>query len=128
MHLRHEEVLADIERRVRAVGASLEDIDCCNADELGVPADYSFTYLLVWGAIEAYREARDFTHPGWLGIGQEAGEPRLEQAQQLANSIDWHASTICQDTAALDDHGQVVATTPPRSWALSLSCGRTSAS
>ena len=109
MNLRHDEVLADIERRVRTDGASLDEIDHRIADELGVPADYYFAYLLVWGAIESYREARELTHPGCLDTHGACLEPPLEQAQSLASTIGWHASSIYEDTARLNGQGGGVA-------------------
>lgn len=66
----HSDVLADIERRVRTDDPSPDEVDRRIADELGVPLDYYFAYLLVWGAIEAYREARD------LAETQPSGDPR----------------------------------------------------
>ena len=104
MNLCHEDVLADIERRVRTNGASLDEVDCRIADELGVPGDYYFAYLLVWGAIEAYREARDLTEPGWLG-GDAASGSALAQAQSAAGTIGWLASTIYEQTASLNGSG-----------------------
>lgn len=99
MNLRPDEVLADIERRVCTDGASLDEIDSRIADELGVPADYYFAYLLVWGAVESYREARDLTHAGCPDTHSACLEPALEQAQSLARTIGWYASTIYEDMA-----------------------------
>ena len=57
MNRTHEHVLADIEHEVLGNGVAPEDADAAIAEVLGVPADYYFAYLLVWGAIEAHRLA-----------------------------------------------------------------------
>ena len=108
MHLRHEEILADLERRVSSGGASIDEIDSRIAEELGVPGDYYFAYLLVWGAIEAYGESHDLTQPGFLAGGIPP-DSALGQAQSLAAGIGWLASTIYQGTSTLNGQAHGVA-------------------
>jgi hypothetical protein len=45
-------------------------IDRYIAEQLQIPLDYYFAYLLVWGAIEAHRVASGHAH---LLAGAEAG-------------------------------------------------------
>lgn len=104
----HESVLADIEQRVLAEGVTIDEVDAAIAGVLGVPADYYFAYLLVWGAIEAHSQSHDLTQQGWLD-GATAHESALDHAQWLAAAIGWLASTIYQSTGTLNGQGHGVA-------------------
>ncbi len=64
MNPSHEQVLADIERLV-GTEVALDETDTRIAEVLGVPPDYYFAYLLVWGAIEAQAQAIGLTDPHW---------------------------------------------------------------
>ena len=91
MNRSHEHVLADIEQKVQADGVPLDEVDAAIADVLGVPADYYFAYLLVWGAIEAY------THlVPTKGDGRQvtAVEPALDLAASLTDEIGRLAASI----------------------------------
>ena len=91
----HHDVVACIEDKVATSGSSMDQIDARIAAELGVPTDYYFAYLLVWGAIERYRATvlcQQTLPPA------DTGDP-LEWAQALAEEIGWTASTIYQQTA-----------------------------
>ena len=91
MNRSHEHVLADIEQRVLADGVPIDEVDPAIADILGVPADYYFAYLLVWGAIEAHRHsagARDETDR------LTATEPVLDLAASLTDEIGRLAASI----------------------------------
>ncbi len=58
----HEQILADLEQDARGAGVPTADIDRYIADQLKIPLDYYFAYLLVWGAIEAHRAGNNHTH------------------------------------------------------------------
>ena len=108
MNRSHERVLADIEQRVQADGVPPDEVDAAIANVLGVPADYYFAYLLVWGAIEAHSQSYDLTQSEWLD-GATAHESVLDHAQSLAGAIGWLASTIYQSTGTLNGQGHGVA-------------------
>lgn len=108
MNRSHEHVLADIEQRVQADGVPPDEVDAAIANVLGVPADYYFAYLLVWGAIEAHIESHDLTQPRRLD-GATSHESALDHAQSLAADIGWLASTIYQSTGTLNGQGLGVA-------------------
>ena len=85
-----------------------DEADAAIANVLGVPADYYFAYLLVWGAIEAHSQSHDLPQPDWLDAAT-AHESALDHAQSLAAAIGWLASTIYQSTATLNGQGHGVA-------------------
>jgi hypothetical protein len=102
----HRQILADIERDVSSAGATADDIDTRIAAVLDVPADYYFAYLLVWGAIEAYRHDHDTPtddldpdRPPADAPPGPAGEA-VARAQGLTSSAGWYASTIYQQAAS----------------------------
>ena len=101
MNLHHEAVLADIERRVRTPGATLDEVDAAIAAELDVPAECYYAYLLVWGAIEAYRQLRALTDPSWTPP-HDASIEGLERCQALMADLGWHGATIYQQAADLE--------------------------
>lgn len=107
MNRSHEHVLAHIEQKVQSVGVPPDEVDAAIATVLGVPADYYFAYLLVWGAIEAHIQSHDLTQPDWLDA--TAHESALDHAQSLAGAIGWLASTIYQSTGTLNGQGHGVA-------------------
>lgn len=92
-----EEILAEIERRVATSKAAPHEVDERVADELGVPADDYFAYVVVAGAIERYGQ--------WLHRQQHLpiDEPALrhdpvEQAETLLADIASAATAICLET------------------------------
>ena len=108
MNRSHEHVLAAIEQSVQSIGVPPDEVDAAIADVLGVPVDYYFAYLLVWGAIEAHSQSYDLTQPDWLDAAT-AHESVLDHAQSLAGAIGWLASTIYQSTGTLNGQGHGVA-------------------
>jgi hypothetical protein len=102
MNLTDHEVLAHIEQHVANDLEGPDEIDARIAAELGVPVDYYFAYLLVWGAIECYRE-RILPQQG-LAMPADSGP--LQCAQNLAEEIGWTATTIYQETVG-NGHGDV---------------------
>lgn len=105
----HDDVLAEIERQVRTEGTSLDEVDCRIADELGVPHDYYFAYLLVWGAIEAYREARLVADPRFATTADHGPDAALDRSWSLADTIGWLASTTYRQAADLGPCGKEIA-------------------
>jgi hypothetical protein len=97
MNRSHERVLADIEQQVHAAGIPLEDVDAAIADVLGVPADYYFAYLLVWGAIEAHRLAAGDT------IDLTTDEAVVDLAASLTDEIGRLAATLHNDHDAVPE-------------------------
>ena len=93
MNLTDQEALAHIERHVTNSVDPPEEIDARIAAELGVPVDYYFAYLLVWEAVEHYRETM-LPPPV---VPAEAGP--LQWAQALADEIGWTAGRIYQKAA-----------------------------
>jgi len=83
MNPSHEQVLADIERLV-GTEVALDETDTRIAEVLGVPPDYYFAYLLVWGAIEAHRNSADITDES---PRLTATEPALDLAASLTDEI-----------------------------------------
>jgi hypothetical protein len=59
----HEQILAHLEQQAIGAGVPTADIDRYIADQLKIPLDYYFAYLLAWGAIEAHRAANDHPRP-----------------------------------------------------------------
>jgi hypothetical protein len=59
----HEQILAHLEQVAIGEGVPAADVDRYIAEELQVPLDYYFAYLLVWDAIEAHRAAGSHAHP-----------------------------------------------------------------
>lgn len=100
MNLNHEAVLADIERRVRTPGATMDEVDAAIAAELDLPADTYYAYLLVWAAIEAYRQQRALTDPSWPG-GHGAPTEGVQRCQAAAATIGWHAANSYQQATDL---------------------------
>jgi hypothetical protein len=98
----HHDVLACIEENVATSGASMDQVDERIAAELGVPVDYYFAYLLVWGAIERYRTTVLCQQTLPLS---DVADP-LQWAQALAEEIGWTASTIYQQTVG-EGHSDV---------------------
>lgn len=108
MNRSHEQVLVGIEQTVQSVSVPPDEIDAAIAEALGVPADYYFAYLLVWGAIEAY--GRSHEAAPWDSLhGTARHDSPLDQAQSLADAIGWLASTIYQRTGTLNGQGACVA-------------------
>lgn len=114
MNPSHDQVLTVIEQRVAAGADRPDEIDARIAEQLGVPAEYYFAYLLVSGAIERYRE-RELGRAGLDGPAAPADA--VARAQGLADEIGWQAATIYQDTAGAghtDVHaaaGRIIAAT-----------------
>lgn len=108
MNRSHEHVLAHIEQKVQSVGVPPDEVDAAIANVLGVPTDYYFAYLLVWGAIEAHIQLHDLTQRDWLDAAT-AHESALDHAQSLAGAIGSLASTIYQSTGTLNGQGHGVA-------------------
>ena len=94
MNRSHEHVLADIEQQALCAGVPPEDVDAAIADVLGVPADYYFAYLLVWGAIEARR------HAAGGCCEPTALDAALDLAASLTDEIGRLAATVHDDHAA----------------------------
>ena len=98
MNRPHEHVLADIEQHVHAAGVPLEDVDSVVAATLGVPVEYYFTYLLVWGAIEAQRH---MVHVSDQRPEISVTEPGLDLAASLVDEIGRLAASIHDDQDAV---------------------------
>ena len=95
MNRSHEHVLADIEQQVQESGVAPDDVDAAIADVLGVPADYYFAYLLVWGAIEAHRQAATVANERHY---LTTAEPALDLAASLTDEIGRLASSLHEGT------------------------------
>ena len=96
MSAMHAEILDRIEHEVSADGACVEAVDERIAAELGVSVECYVGYLLVWGAIERYRQ-RFFgdSCPPVL----ETVDVSLVHAHGLADIIGGTAARIYQETA-----------------------------
>lgn len=72
----HEQILADLEQVAIVEGVPATDVDRYIADQLQVPLDYYFAYLLVWGAIEGHRAGNGHACSTDGAEATPGGEPR----------------------------------------------------
>lgn len=94
MTTQHEQLLAAVEADLLAAGVPREAVDVHIAERLRVPYDHYVAYLLVWGAIEAYRLTRPGQQPDPDPPDRSAdGNPRVAQSLRVV----WeHAGAIHQ--------------------------------
>lgn len=92
----HDEILGQIEQQVSADGACLEAVDERIAAELGVSVECYVGYLVVWSALERYRER---VGENAAASGDNCRDAHLHHAHELVDFIGMTASTVYQDTA-----------------------------